>query len=334
MSAPPDVTVVIPTRNRLALLCEAVASVGAQTHPHIELVVVDDGSTDGTWDWLTAQSDDMTVVMRQTEHGERSAARNRGLAAASGRFVLFLDDDDRLTPEALARLVGSLREHPDSLAAIGAMVEFDAAGNRRRERHPRRVVRRAAWPDALFGWKANPGRVLYRVELIREIGGFAEGLRIGEDLELWLRVSRLGPVMFLPYVVLEARIHPGQTTITDGRDSFAQITSKHIDGLQDADRAAAQRVETLRRSYEAALDALDEHRSSAALTNLIGLVREYPRLVLSPIIRPRVVRALSKAVIGLVTGTSGLRSARRVAAKARRVTRTDAWRGRDGDHPR
>jgi glycosyltransferase involved in cell wall biosynthesis len=329
-----EVTVVIPTRNRLAYVREAVASVQAQTFTNLEAIVIDDCSDDGTPAWLDTLTDERVRAVRLEHHGERSAARNRGLAEASGRFVLFLDDDDRLTTDALEKLTGALRDRPGVPAAIGAMVEFDDAGNRRRERHPRRTSERWAWPDALFAWKGNPGRVLYRTDVVRDVGGFATGLHVGEDLDLWLRVARRGPVVFVPDVVLEARLHPGQTVITDGRASFAGVTSRHVEGLPDGQRSAAQRVEDMRRTYEAALDALDEHRAAAAVRHVIGCVREDPRLVLSPIIRPRLMRAFGKAVIGVVTGPGGLRSARGLAARVRRLTRTDAWRAKDGEDAR
>src|SRR5437016_5583373 len=87
----PLVTVVIPTRNRLRYLEEAIESVRRQTYPNWELVVVDDASEDGTWEWLQMLVDPRIHALRQPQHRERSAARNRGLAEARGEYVLFLD---------------------------------------------------------------------------------------------------------------------------------------------------------------------------------------------------------------------------------------------------
>lgn len=115
----PTVSVVIPTRNRRALLKEAVESVERQTLQHWELVIVDDASDDGTWAWLSSVADPRVRVIRQDAHAERSAARNRGLAEANGRFILFLDDDDRLFPKALERLARALERRPHVVASVG-----------------------------------------------------------------------------------------------------------------------------------------------------------------------------------------------------------------------
>src|SRR5436305_4220556 len=106
-------TVVIPTRDRLALLREAVASVQAQESSSWGLIVVDDASSDGTAAWVDGVGDPRVSCIRLDERLERSAARNRGLAAAAGSAVLFLDDDDRLRPSALRRLSHALDRAPE-----------------------------------------------------------------------------------------------------------------------------------------------------------------------------------------------------------------------------
>ena len=90
----PDVSVVIATRDRRAMLAEAMESVVAQTRVHWELLVVDDASTDDTWAYLDSRREVSVRCFRQESHAERSAARNLGLAHARGRYVMFLDDDD------------------------------------------------------------------------------------------------------------------------------------------------------------------------------------------------------------------------------------------------
>jgi glycosyltransferase involved in cell wall biosynthesis len=99
----PDVSVVIPTRDRLAYLKEAVASVRAQTFGRWELLIVDDASEDETPDWLGSLEDPHIRVIRLDQHVHRAAARNRGLDLAAGEYVIFLDDDDRFRPRTLER---------------------------------------------------------------------------------------------------------------------------------------------------------------------------------------------------------------------------------------
>ena len=103
----PVVSVVIATRNRRAWLTESVASVQHQTDIAWELVVVDDASTDDTAAWLAAQSDPRLHREHLALPGERSVGRNTGLARARGRWVMFLDDDDRLRAGALQALVSA-----------------------------------------------------------------------------------------------------------------------------------------------------------------------------------------------------------------------------------
>src|SRR5438876_989903 len=186
--AEPLLSVVIPTRNRLGFLREAVESVRRQTYANWELIVVDDASEDKTWDWLCSLEDSRIRTLRVKRRSERTSARNRGLAEARGDFVLFLDDDDRLLPRALKHLAAALEEHPSAVAAIGARVCFDPGGHRRRVAHPRLQRVRDIWPDVVAGWGGCPGQCLIRRHSLLAAGSWCETLFVAEDHELWLRL--------------------------------------------------------------------------------------------------------------------------------------------------
>src|SRR5260370_7274146 len=116
----PDVAVVIPAYNRRAMVCEAVKSVLAQRNANFELIVAEDGATDGTWDELTqiaavANDHAQWEMMRieRTPNRGPAAARNTGVAVAAARFVAFLDSDDLWLPHKLNRQIASMREHPE-----------------------------------------------------------------------------------------------------------------------------------------------------------------------------------------------------------------------------
>ena len=94
----PEVSIVIATRNRRAMLADAVNSVQTQAGVDWELIVVDDASTDDTWDFLSGLHDPRIRCFRQEKQYERSAARNLGLANSRSEFIIFLDDDDLLWP--------------------------------------------------------------------------------------------------------------------------------------------------------------------------------------------------------------------------------------------
>lgn len=330
----PVVSVVIPTRNRLAYLREAVSSVRKQTLRPVEVVVVDDVSDDGTRRWLTESRDEVLRAVLLDEHGERSVARNRGLSEAAGRYVLFLDDDDLLTPDALEALVAACCRHPGARAAVGAMVEFDSNGNRRRDTHPRRTRELRAWPDAAFDWKANPGRVLYVTQSIRELGGFAADLAGSEDLDLWLRVAQRWPVVLVPSVVLEARLHAGQTVFADAAATFDAVVARRFAATDPVAGPDAERMRAARAAYLRANDSLSQLDGRAALRQLVGAVRVEPRVLTSPIVRPRMLRAFGKSLVGAVAGRRGLRSARRLVGRARALARKDAWRTSEDESAR
>ncbi len=206
------VSVVIPTRNRRALLSETVASVQEQTFAEWELIIVDEASTDGTPDYLGSLRDPRIRSTRHAEARGVSAARNTGLALVGGELVMFLDDDDLLRPDAIDTLRRALIENPDALAASAACRLYRENGDSSRVYRPARAYSRSIWREVLFGWWSNSGQNLYRTAVVREIGGFDTGLRAVQDRMLWLEISRRGNVCLVPTVAMEYRQHPGQMT--------------------------------------------------------------------------------------------------------------------------
>ena len=179
------VSVVVPTYNRADLVCRALASVEAQTVPAAQIVVVDDGSTDGTGERLARQFPRVEVV-RQPNRGV-SAARNAGIAAARQRWIAFLDSDDEWLPEKLER---QLR----ALAASGLRVchcdEIWLRAGRRvnpRRRHAKRGGR--IYVDCLPLCAISPSAVLVERDVLARVGPFDERLPVCEDYDMWLRVT-------------------------------------------------------------------------------------------------------------------------------------------------
>ena len=107
------VSVVIPTYNRRAVIWDAVASVLDQTHSDIEVIIVDDGSTDGTANWLSTLDDERVRVIQFDENSGVSHARNAGIRCATGEFIAFLDSDDVWEPHKLQRQIACLEASPD-----------------------------------------------------------------------------------------------------------------------------------------------------------------------------------------------------------------------------
>lgn len=129
--SPPLVSIVIPTYNRAAAVVAAVDSCLRQTYAPLEVIVIDDGSTDGTAAALQPCVAAGRIRYLRQANAERSAARNRGLDLATGAYIQFLDDDDALHPEKLQRQVAFLESHPECFG-VGCGTEYLRAGQRLR----------------------------------------------------------------------------------------------------------------------------------------------------------------------------------------------------------
>jgi glycosyltransferase involved in cell wall biosynthesis len=217
----PDVAVVIPTYNRRAMVCEAVESVLAQRNAKFELIIVDDGSTDGTWDELTqiaavANDHAQWEMMRieRTPNRGPAAARNTGVAMAAAPFVAFLDSDDLWPPYKLNRQIAFMREHPE--CAISQTEEIWMRNGRRVNpgaRHRKRAG--DLFADSLLTCLISPSAVIMRTDLFRESGGFDEDMAAAEDYDLWLRLLTDHEVGLIDeQLVIRRAGHPGQLSAT------------------------------------------------------------------------------------------------------------------------
>jgi glycosyltransferase involved in cell wall biosynthesis len=190
----PDVSVVIPTFNRADSVARAIRSVLAQDWPAAEIIVVDDGSTDGTADVLHAFEADHPQTLRvisQTNHGV-AFARNAGIRAAKHDFVAFLDSDDRWMPTKLSRQIEQFQRVPElSLNFTGYILENP---------NQSRVIAPANWPPdrqavleaLLTGCCIAPSTVIARRDALVRAGLFDVALRRCEDHDLWLRMAAGG----------------------------------------------------------------------------------------------------------------------------------------------
>jgi len=181
----PEISVIIPTYNRRAMVREAIASVLAQRDASFELIVADDGSTDGTWNDLLKPQPHVRAI--RTAHRGPAAARNRGLAAAEGRLIAFLDSDDLWMADKLKRQSEFMSARRD--CAISQTAERWLR-NGRRVNPGRRHLKRAGeiFADSLRTCLISPSAVMLRRELLEEIGAFDEDMSACEDYDLWLRI--------------------------------------------------------------------------------------------------------------------------------------------------
>jgi GT2 family glycosyltransferase len=294
MTDAPDVTVVIPTHNRCALLAEALASLQRQKELRWQAVVVDDASTDDTWAWLQRLRDPRITALRQEACQRQALARNLGLEAARGRYCLFLDDDDLLWPAALRSLADALDRSPRAVAAIGARQDwFTAQGFRRRDVHP--LVTRLVNINRplLAGWSAVPSQTLFRTAIVREAGGYDNSVVPCEDRDLLHRVARRGPCVLISGTVTTYRIPPQQWRPANIRQIRERVARRAIRALPPAQWRAGLRI----RRMVLQIDAAEVHCTTGSPLRAIPLIAkamlEAPATLLSPLIGPWVLRRLA-----------------------------------------
>lgn len=206
----PLISVIIPAYNQAAYISEAIQSVLAQTFPHFELIVVDDGSTDETPEILAELRDPRIRVIRQPNAG-LSAARNTGLRASSAPLVTFLDADDYFLPTKLEVLSAYLDQHPEVGMVAGRVRYIDQRGQLILEPAPPSIP--LSLPHLLFANPVCVSAVLLRRNWLDRVGVFDESLRACEDWDLWLRLLAADcPMSWVPDLVVAYRVHPGQMT--------------------------------------------------------------------------------------------------------------------------
>jgi glycosyltransferase involved in cell wall biosynthesis len=212
----PEVSVVIPTYNRRAMVREAVLSVLAQSGPRFELIVIDDGSTDRTADDLAllGEKHEGTMRVERIENRGAAAARNLGVALAQAPLVAFLDSDDIWMPGKLERQLGFMRAHPECESSQ-CQERWIRGG--RRVNPGRRHRKRGGdiFVDSLRTCLVSTSAVIIRTELFRALSGFDETMRACEDYDLWLRILVTQEIGLLDEVLLERRAgHPDQLSAT------------------------------------------------------------------------------------------------------------------------
>lgn len=259
------VSVIVPAYNAEHYLRETVASVQAQTYANWELVIVNDGSKDGTGalaDRLAAEDARIQVVHQ--ENAGLSGARNSGLTAAfpHAQYLLFLDADDVLEPAALDTLASLLTDHPAAPAAYGLaryinsegqairLNEAEEFGRLRRSVQAGRLVTHPAGEATNFSMLVyrnvilTPGMVLLRKAALEQAGAFDTKMSPTADWDMWLRIARQGGMLLTNSVVLSYRRHEHNMS-GSGQSMRAAEMMMRIKAFQHLDLTAEQRHDVL-----------------------------------------------------------------------------------------
>jgi hypothetical protein len=219
LTAPPLVSVVTPSLNHAAYLGEAVASVLDQVGVHLDHVVVDGASSDGTRAVLGAFGPRVRWVSEPD--GGQAAAVNKGVRMGTGSILGWLNADDLYEPGAVAVAAGFLEAHPEVALVYGDAVFIDAGG---RELGPCTQVRRFTYSELVHAgdFIAQPA-AFFRRSAFEAVGGLDESLRWAMDYDLWLKIARRFPVAYLPQRLARYRWTGQNKTASGGFERLAEI---------------------------------------------------------------------------------------------------------------
>lgn len=189
-----SVSVIIPTFNRQEVIERALRSVYAQNRPADEVIVVDDGSSDGTETIITEGFPEVTYLYQ--ENRGVSAARNRGILEAKGEWIAFLDSDDEWLPGKLERQLQQLSEQPDLRICHTEEIWIR---NGTRVNQMDKHAKSGGWifNKCLPLCAMSPSSILIHRTLFETLGGFDENLPACEDYDLWLRMTARHPVLYI-----------------------------------------------------------------------------------------------------------------------------------------
>ncbi len=286
-----DVSVVVTTHNRRQILPQAVQSILHQRDVAIELVVVNDGSTDGTHLWLDrlAAADPRVKVVHHATPRFISGARNAGIAHAAGRWVAFCDDDDLWAPGKLAAQLAAMRDSGARWACAGVAVvdeSLQIIGHCQ-------IVKGDVLAELLASNRIPAcSSVIAERDLLREVGGFDPGLRGSEDWDLWIRLAQQSPLAAVDRPLVAYRL--GQQTLSTNIDAMRE--GRLVIAERYATQVASSRVEPdvaghqryLARQLLQGGERLRPASIFAALAFKHGRWRELPR-VAAALIAPRLL---------------------------------------------
>jgi glycosyltransferase involved in cell wall biosynthesis len=297
----PVVTVVIPTRDRWPLLQRALASTFAQENVDLEVIVVDDGSQDATDTELARIVDARLRTIRLTRSSGVAHARNLAVAAARGKWIAFLDDDDFWAPTKLRRQLEAAGSNGDVIVYTATIVVDEFGRPTRIDRaSPSIEVQRRLLDKNVLG---HPSSVLVPTSLLRSAGGFDERLSIFADWDLWIRLLQVArPVAvnepLVAYSEHSSNMHA--VAIGDARRELRHMTRTH--------RHLLRTRRTGLGSAELSRWLLGRYRANG---RRLDTAREYARVGL----HQRSPRDLGRAV-GILLGERALAAGKRIIGAA------------------
>ena len=280
MTDHPLVSVIIPCYNAVRFIRSSVASAFAQSYPSIEVIVVDDGSTDGTYECLVESRKEQFPNLRLLTHEGRtnfgvSTSRYRGAEAASGEFIAFLDADDEFEPDKIEKQIQVLRRHPDVVLCHTAVkVIGDRSSASRYEVSFSKHGAEPYYFRRLAGYlRCNcicASSVLVRADILRKVPYAMPQLFQYEDWLCWSLVSAYGKFVFLDEKLIRYRVHEGSATAAVNR---SQLRAKY--SLLEMKLALAVRSESI---WHCGRCLMSAGLTGLGLLNTYVYAKDYPAI--------------------------------------------------------
>ncbi len=194
----PIVSVVIPTYNRKSIISRAINSVLNQTYKNYEIIIVDDGSTDDTIEYIKDHFNSKVKCISQKNKGA-SSARNRGISEAKGKYVAFLDSDDEWVESKLQGQVAFLEKNPEIALLCGRTYRSDNI--KKVNSSISQSIVGDLFPTLFMHSFVSTPTVIVKKEVLDEVGGFDTNYKSAEDFDLWLKITKNYKCAFLPDLV-------------------------------------------------------------------------------------------------------------------------------------
>jgi glycosyltransferase involved in cell wall biosynthesis len=219
------VSIITPSFNQAPFLEKTIQSVLAQTHTEIEYIIIDGGSTDGSVDIIQRYADAGKLAWWVSEPDKgQTEAINKGFARAKGEVLAWLNSDDTLEPQAVAEAVDYLVEHPEVGMVYGDTNFIDAKGN---------VIgkfpaRQTDYHLLRQGYVHVPQQAsFFRADLWRQVGPLDPSFYFAMDYDLWVRLARLAPLVYLPRLWANFRLHGDAKTIAADDRCWPEMLRVH-----------------------------------------------------------------------------------------------------------
>ncbi len=282
----PLVTIIIPAYNAKSYIRRSLGSALEQTYEKVEIIVVDDGSTDETAEIVKSYGDPRIKYIYQENQGQ-GAARNNGIKRSSGDYITFLDADDRYLPEKVERQVEFLQGHGEYHAVYCNALHYYSDDPDRLLKKNRKYPSGDIFPDLLLSSLINPNTIMFRREVLERFR-FKEGIhgRYSEEWELYLKIARAGYMFgYIDDDLVVVEIRKDSNTQWDTQWIIKKNTLEMLEGI------AAQMSEDDKRRYRID-EILKNNRLKLAVAYLIGrhkkesfdmIGRVYPRIMVYPI---------------------------------------------------